>query len=353
MATCSNDVPELLVDYESPIWEDFENIEIDSMFDLPENDEQVDDSKVESSTKTNPAAFCKLSMEMQRKACTKIMEDKCFPESSHLLVATLQDNLLLHEKLRFLDSCLVPKGRSLQVAKDKAWSNFNNLYTLNAIHIYTFIQPQGLAFIFCLKLFEILVENYYCEPQTKKEGQKSVEIKYQDKDILDYIGGCILFKIKNQVGRLNETDVKKHIKLNIINVLVENDSEKSESCSLTNVLNRGSLIHIRSDLSTFFVKIESIFRIIFPNPVESFFSLESFIKRCLDTNDIVKCFFDSCNHSLAEHSEKMFILKLILKLFFKIRVHRKCKLFLEKYRKQKQISSKEKGLRKKLKQVKK
>ncbi|KAK6964191.1 hypothetical protein BgiMline_031398 [Biomphalaria glabrata] len=59
MATCSNDVPELLVDYESPIWEDFENIEIDSMFDLPENDEQVDDSKVESSTKTNPAAFCK------------------------------------------------------------------------------------------------------------------------------------------------------------------------------------------------------------------------------------------------------------------------------------------------------
>lgn len=35
MATCSNDVPELLVDYESPIWEDFENIEIDSMFDLP------------------------------------------------------------------------------------------------------------------------------------------------------------------------------------------------------------------------------------------------------------------------------------------------------------------------------
>uniref|UniRef100_A0A2C9M6B5 Uncharacterized protein n=1 Tax=Biomphalaria glabrata TaxID=6526 RepID=A0A2C9M6B5_BIOGL len=251
-----------------------------------DNNETGADLKQECAIKTNPATVSKFSLDMQKDACAKIMKDNCFPESSRLLIAFLQDNMLLHEKLRFLESCLVPTSRSLQVAKEKSWTNFIKLYTINAINIYPFIQPQGLAFIYCLNLFEIIVDNYYAEPTTIKQAEKSLDIKYKDKDILNYIGGCILFRIKSQVGRVNENDIKKHSKLSILNSLIETNLEGSESCSLTSVLNRGSLIHIRSELSTFFFEIESIFQTIFPKPVESSFSFDKFLKMCVDNLEI-------------------------------------------------------------------
>uniref|UniRef100_A0A2C9K5W5 Uncharacterized protein n=1 Tax=Biomphalaria glabrata TaxID=6526 RepID=A0A2C9K5W5_BIOGL len=117
-------------------------------------------------TSTKPSSFRKLSLEMQRLACKKIMEDRCHPENHRLSIELLQDNLQLHETLTFLDSCLVRKRKSLQTAVYKSWRNFNHLYTINSVHVHPFFLLPGLAFIFCLNLFEILIDyNFYKSQQ--------------------------------------------------------------------------------------------------------------------------------------------------------------------------------------------
>ena len=95
-----------------------------------------------------------------------------------------------------------------------------------------------------------------------------------------------------------------------------------------------------------FVEMEQVFRDTFPKSTSNI-NLTDYVDACCDNSVIQDCFF-SATYSVENCSEKDKVFLNNVKLYFKIRVHHKCKTIIDVVRAKTKVSSKNKAQRSKL-----
>ena len=74
-----------------------------------------------------------------------------------------------------------------------------------------------------------------------------------------------------------------------------------------------------------------------------------FVKDCLNDRALVTTFYQICYDMQTDEESEESVFEGMLKLFFKIRIHNRCKIFMDEYRNKKQVPQKQKSLRMNLK----
>lgn len=119
-----------------------------------------------------------------------------------------------------------------------------------------------------------------------------------------------------------------------------------ESQSLTATHDRDGLTYVSTAVTTLLTHMEDIFRMHFSLTGST---TTAFVAHCLNSDVITTSFFEMTYDCESEDDEKTVILTEICKLFHKIRIHHKCRTFMDAYRAEKCLFKKQKGLRKNLK----
>ena len=69
-----------------------------------------------------------------------------------------------------------------------------------------------------------------------------------------------------------------------------------------------------------------------------------FLHQWYNNKGIIVCFYELCYNSQAEDDDKEFVFSEVLKLFYKIRIHHICRIFMENYRNKQNLTKKQKSL---------
>lgn len=227
----------------------------------------------------------------------------------------------------------MPKGRFPNAAAEKATANFHKKMTQCVKELSSsWTLCSGDIFLFCLEIFTRLkAENYVsgdaCEPTRT--------VSSEEKDILHYIGGSIVHSLRAQV---KDEDLDR---LAVIKCLSSDKPPSGTGRSLTSLYDRGGLTYVRNEVVTCLVRSEENFRL--------YCNADRFLATSISDKLITSEFYKCTYNSLATEKAKEDILQRLLKQFFKIRIHHKCKRYMDKYRLESKLSSKQKGIRKELK----
>ena len=127
-------------------------------------------------------------------------------------------------------------------------------------------------------------------------------------------------------------------------VMFVSDTEP-EPQTLVAAKSRGRLINLNKDGKVMFESFENMFRSLFPTSVFNV-SMEKYIESCLSDEIVQDCFHNATDSSISGFKDKV-LLDMIC-LFFKVRVHQKCRVIVDNVRGKQKASSKEKALRSKL-----
>ena len=131
--------------------------------------------------------------------------------------------------------------------------------------------------------------------------------------------------------------------INIVKAL--ESEEPPQPRTLVAAKSRGKLINLCKDGQYIFVELERVFRLLFPSSVINV-SFSVYSDKCISNGIIQDCFHNLTHNLINDHKEK--VLLDIIFLFFKVRVHHKCKCIIEQMRNKKHTSKKETALRSKL-----
>ena len=149
------------------------------------------------------------------------------------------------QELAFLNACLGPRTKFVSSSAEKAWGNY---HAACLRHIPAMSERLGLPFSACfhiaLNIFEKLVHlKYYTTQSATLDTPNSAPlISDKEKDIVHYIGGCIVRKIENKVCR------QKHTKEGHIQILQALKSDKEESATVMSTQSR-TATHDRGGLT--------------------------------------------------------------------------------------------------------
>ena len=156
-------------------------------------------------------------------------------------------------------------------------------------------------------------------------------------DIVYYIGGFVIHKLLKRSSCEENTSLLKK--------LVSEDPPDPNT--LLDAKSYGGLTNISADAKILFLQLELLFRQ--SNYIIHFqASVKDYLKSVFEDDVVQNCFFMT-TYSLDHPSQNLeFCLSEITKLYYKIRIHAKCKHLVEDVRNKKQISRKEKALRTKL-----
>ena len=103
--------------------------------------------------------------------------------------------------------------------------------------------------------------------------------------------------------------------------------------------------NLTEDGKCIFLALEEIFRNQYPENVTNM-EQSNFTEKCLNNHSIQNCFHSATDHVMSDKKKK--VLLDIISLFFKVRVHHKCKIIIENIRRKKVDSQKQKSLHSKL-----
>lgn len=175
-----------------------------------------------------------------------------------------------------------------------------------------------------LNVVEELQKKKWLREESAKDPS-SIEISTDQEEVIQYITGAILFKLKKRYTRQ-----KKTRSLEELDVLI--DSAKTVEYRLIKVKSRGGLIYPDRDLLPL---------------------MYMGYKICVAGLKAAEIYTDEVLHQArVDESElccvDLDVLKDILKLLHKILCHHQCDLFLEKMKIKKRCTGKGKGLRSKL-----
>ena len=199
--------------------------------------------------------------------------------------------------------------------------------------------PSHFCYLIALKTFKKLVNLTYRNSQHTVPNTPMTKITDSEKDILHFIGGSIIHKIENKLHRQGKSQKT------CMHILQSFKSQEKDTKSLTAVHDRGGLTYVKKTFTTFLEFAEHQFR------SSSKFSTESFLHACRHNSALTSAFYDMIEDCEDEEGDiqKHNVLEKILILFFKIRVHHKCRRMMDEHRAEQKISKKQKGLRKTLK----
>ena len=140
------------------------------------------------------------------------------------------------EKTVFLNECLVPRKKFLHASREKAWGKYHHAYLRQLPSVMELRKSARAAAWLCLRSFEKMLDvNYPLSAQPEAEQSQS-QLSEQNKDIVHFIGGSVLQKLKQRLTRQKDCTAKEE-KLQCIDNMLE--KEGSDEASLTSTLNTG------------------------------------------------------------------------------------------------------------------
>ena len=222
-------------------------------------------------------------------------------------------------------------GKLRSSSKEKSWAKFHGFISTCKIVIPGLDDPTRN--FFPLKLFELVLAK--CWPQEQVPVYTS-QLSSEEDDIISYVGGSVVKKLM----------AAKYTNRSIVQLLAcQSDDPCAAHISLTKIKDRGGLTYIKQSAFELFKKMEIVFRSLATVKGEvDKLKFESMCRSSLE-DDFLFCIIEG-GDELPTESVLFCVLNHIIRLFFKIRMHHRCKVTLEKISKD---NIKKKGLRKGLK----
>lgn len=253
--------------------------------------------------------------------------------------------------LMFLDKCLVPRSKFLSSTREKAWSFYHKEYIRNMASVTKLTGSPAASAWLCLKAFQHLVSVNYTAPVTTTTKSLKRPMTEDDEDIVSYIGGSIVQKIKKTLFVLKES-VEKSERLACLEKMREKDCDQSTTNSkvtLTGTLDRGGLVYLKPSAISFFSLVEEKFRDLCSGANESQYTENHFEHSCSQDENLTSKFLDIVQTGDSVTSAGEAVFSSSVKTYFRVRVHHECRKFMDAYRHRQSLSKREKSLRKTLK----
>ena len=246
----------------------------------------------------------------------------------------------------FISACFEMKSKFMPANKEASERKFNSSLLENLPRLEPLTGSTMFSSWLCLEIFMRLLK------QISEKGQVEtptiVKHDCRDDDIVIYVGGSIVSKLRKAAHRL--TDGEKDAHLEVLSHLVSSKEDSNDAeTSLTNVLDRGGLVRLVPKVQAMFLEMENLFLNLFSDTHLTCLPLEMYSQECLK-NDTVLCAFYECTYeSTNSDTVKFHLMKGIIALYFRIRAYHKCRSYMDHYCYAKCITRKQKALRKTLK----
>ena len=178
----------------------------------------------------------------------------------------------------------------------------------------------------------------------KAKQMDIVSIADSDIDIVEYIAGFVLHRIRQKAYRL-QSSVEKTATLELIGGMIR-DAEDATS-SLIKCQQRGGLLSVISDLLPVFKKFEIMFRqITHQNQITTEIPLQNLVEAAVNDTKLVEIYSVCTNHLSENAVHKKAIYRELAVTYFMVRVNGFCRQTMEKYRQRQNVCRRSKALRK-------
>jgi hypothetical protein len=226
------------------------------------------------------------------------------------------------------------------VSREKSWGKFHKI--IGTIHetcgttLPVFVPANVIKFL-GLKIFASMLDRKW--PLATIGIETTISIDGKESDVLTYIGGCIAKKLHNKYGN---GDKQEYIDFLTCNA----DSPCAASSNMTKTLDRGGLTYIKQTTLILFKKMEFHFKRV-TNDHKKNVSKDDFVETCCQSieREFMSLLCESGNP--IDDDLAYSVLRDVVSKFFRIRIHHRCKILMEKHK----LGS-QKGLRKTLKKAK-
>ena len=244
----------------------------------------------------------------------------------HFLVSEFSRCLHHH-----IEAATVNKSKIPGVNREASQAKFFSMMSTGMQDLTAITGNHQLTMWLCVNAVELLARS----GPTYSAATATPPPTDEELDIVHYIGGFVVSKLKKR-SRVSEYR-------EVIETMIS--SSEPEPGTLLAVRSRGGLINLTQDGKSLFVELEQVFRELFP-PLTLNIALSQFSRAVLSNQVVQDCFHNSTAGIDCSHKEN--VVSDIVALYFKVRVHHKCKTIIEKVRSKKRDATKEKALRSKL-----
>lgn len=225
----------------------------------------------------------------------------------------------LTRALKWQDMCLVNKRLLLSASREKVWQNFHTMLTSNIENISLVTGSKVSASILSLHVMKFLVHQNYVQDMHVPVVSPII-LSSKEEDVIAYIAGYILMRFK-----MNEC----------YPALISD-----EATGFIAAKDRGGLTKPSPDFVCMVRQMEEAFRLM---PLKS---VERMAFHCLLREKLVpNIFFQLLDHVNIAPEKKEDLFVDMSNLFFVVRVHQKCRNFIEQHIQKTKISRKSKPLR--------
>lgn len=244
-----------------------------------------------------------------------------------LLLTVRELAQLLHSKL---SKCISGRSKIEGINRESSQAAFFQLMTTGVPEITAVTGDHRLTMWLCNCIFP----HFY----TKTPSSETVEIAEMsdvEKDISHYIGGFVCSKLKSRA--------KGECYKEVVDCLISVNGPDPNT--LIGAKTRGLLTSLNKDARCLFVELERIFRATFTSNTSNI-NFTTYKVACYNQSIVQDCFHNATGHTNNDCRDQ--VLSDIIFFYFKVRIHHKCKVYVEKIRAEKSTSQKERALRSKL-----
>ena len=255
----------------------------------------------------------------------------------------------LFASVSFLQRC-TPSGRLTPAVAERGESQWYKNTASHHQDITKITRSEQLTLFLCRRIYDYLTKPHQSSSSSSSDIQS---LSDEDKDIVNYIGGSVVSKLKKAAWQHAS---EKEERLVILRTLQATSGDKgtdhssSESkedvhSKMTHTLDRGGLVYLKPEITQMFWLLEYLFC---QASKGTTFSKNDYLKVCCSNNEVLCAYFETVYEAEGTDELKEELLGSLVSLYFKIRIYQKCRVFMDQIRAQKQMAKKQKGLRKTL-----
>lgn len=176
---------------------------------------------------------------------------------------------------------------------------------------------------------------FFTQVTPELEGNQASLMSDDEVDIAHYIGGFVCCKIRQR----GKTEGYKEVVSSLVS------SSDPDPKTLVAAKSRGKLSNLTGDGKAIFKELEILFRNLFPSSL-AVVNFEKYREACFSSTTVQDCFHNATDMLISDDKEH--VLSDMIALYFKVRIHQKCKVIVQNVRSKKSASKQEKSLRSKL-----
>lgn len=238
-------------------------------------------------------------------------------------------------KVSWLSHCLTDKHLQRVKTKEAAWTKYHEeLHKLTANNL-----SLMLTMTLSRRCMKILIDkNFHMHEGVAQ--QQNVSITDDDMDVIQYIGGFVLQRLKKANYRLLESTTKAN-RQRLLNCLIS--SQPEDSLLLTEIKQRGGLLTPEPDLLKVFSRLELSIRQ-FTGGTPTDLSLQDIVSHACSDSKLRKLFGSLCEDSIADQCRD-FMFGEVCKTYVITRIRGFTRQVMERYRNEMKVRKSQKSLR--------